>query len=477
MTKPRDTRKRPGNTAKKVQQPALWGKDTLVIDRMSQEGRGVASRGGKIVFVSGALPGEQVRAQCAAVKRDFDEADMIELLTDTAPSTQRVTPECLIYHLCGGCNLQHWSLAAQQQHKQENLSAMLQAIVPTFVIDPPLTAQSTGFRHRLRLLVTRNSDRNYVLGLRQRRSHSSVDVRHCLVANAALNQVLQDLPGKLLRGPDLQGLREIEIDSDSNNQVGLCFYFAAHPGEKTIAALHTAMFGKAVMALRVCLQTQRQTRNAVQLEEPEAENLSQWQELYAAGELIQTLKRPVAHGTSTTNDLQLAYLPGDFTQTHWEINAALVARAIEWLRPRSDEVALDLFSGSGNFSLPLALGTKTVHALEGDGGMTTRIIDNAERNGIENVSAKTLNLMTDEVVLPKADIAIVDPPRAGAKAVCAALARSKVKRLLYVSCHPATLLRDARVLHGAGLRLTKAAVVDMFPHTGHSEAIVLFERR
>ncbi len=477
MTKTRSTRKQYGKSPPKTPPPKLWGKDTLVIDRMSQEGRGVGRHAGKIVFVDGALTGEQVRVQCTAVKRDYDEADLIELLPATAPSMQRVEPECPVYHICGGCSLQHWSLPAQQQHKQAHLLSLLQAIAPRLILDPPILCRENNFRHRLRLLVTRGMDRSYVLGLRQRRSHEAVGLQHCVVANAAVNRLLQTLPDMLLHAPDLQGLREIEIDADSNNQLGLCFYFAAHPGEKTVLALHTAVLGGSVIALRIRLNTQRQSRSAPESDESGGETSVHWQELYAAGELCLRLPGPVTHGSVATGELELAYLPGDFTQTHWEVNAALVTRALDWLQPRSDETALDLFSGIGNFSLPLARIAKTVHAVEGDSRMTARILANAKRNGLENVSAKALNLLADEVVLPKADIAIIDPPRAGAKAVCAILARSRVKRLLYISCHPATLVRDARVLHGAGLRLCRSAAVDMFPHTGHSEAIALFERK
>jgi tRNA/tmRNA/rRNA uracil-C5-methylase (TrmA/RlmC/RlmD family) len=302
-----------------------------------------------------------------------------------------------------------------------------------------------------------------------------VTVQHCLVANPTVNRLLQALPAKLLLAPDLQGLREIEIDADSHDHVGLCFYFAAHPGEKVLSALRTTLLDEEVTALRIRLSSQRPKRSAMQYDEPDGENMAQWQELCTAGELTLKLHSPAAYDGVTSENLELAYLPGDFTQTHWEINAALVARALDWLRPRSDEIALDLFSGIGNFSLPMARRAKTVHALEGNSSMAARITSNAARNGIYNVNAKVLDLMAEEVVLPRADIAIVDPPRAGAKAVCAALTRSKIRRVVYVSCHPATLLRDARVLHSAGLRLVKAAAVDMFAHTGHSEAIALFE--
>ena len=464
------------NASSRPPKVGLWGKDTLTIERMSQEGRGVARRAGKIVFVSGALEGEHVRVQCTAVKKDFDEAVMIERVADTAASIVRVQPDCPIYQDCGGCSLQHWSPDAQQQHKQAALLAMLQAIAP-LELEPPIVSNATGFRHRLRLLVTRTADRRYALALRQHRSHEAVAVTHCLVANPAVNSMLQALPEILLGAPDLQGLREIEIDADSENQLGLCFYFAANPGEQVLAALRAAVLTDPVVALRVRLNTQRKPRGDLLYDEPGVDEIEQWQELLAEGELC---LRPL--GVTVGDDprlasLHLGYLPGDFTQTQWDVNAALVSRALDWLQPTGSEHALDLFAGIGNFSLPLACNVKTVNTFESDRNMTLRLAANARRNGIDNVQAATLNLMTDEVTLPRADIAIVDPPRAGAKAVCEALVRAKVKRIVYVSCHPATLLRDARVLHQAGYRLSRAAAVDMFPHTGHSEAIALFQRK
>jgi 23S rRNA (uracil1939-C5)-methyltransferase len=207
--------------------------------------------------------------------------------------------------------------------------------------------------------------------------------------------------------------------------------------------------------------------------------MAPWQELLAEGELRLSLEVPSREPDKPgqSKSLELAYRPGDFTQTHWAINAALVRRALDWLQPVPDEVALDLFSGIGNFSLPLATRSGVVHALEGDADMSKRVAENAARNGLHNIRAQTLNLMASELVLPEADIAVVDPPRAGARAVCEALARSGVARLVYVSCHPATLSRDARILLQGGFVLRRAAAVDMFPHTGHSEAIVLFERK
>lgn len=476
MAKAPSTRKPIRRPRPKARQVGLWGKDTLTIDRMSREGRGIASRAGKIVFVSGALPREQVRVQCTAVKRDYDEADLIELIPGTEPCAERVAPECAVYESCGGCSLQHWSLPAQQQHKQATLLTMLQSITPALVLDPTIAGRAYGFRHRLRLQVTRRSDRSYSLGLRQRQSHSAVSLQHCLVANAAVNALLPVLPDLLSGAPDLQGLRELEIDADSDGKLGLCFYFAAHPGEQVLLALHTAVLRNPVVALRVRLILQRASHSDIP-DDTTGNDVAHWQELYAQGELCLRAGAPTDENGITGAQLLLSYLPGDFTQTHWDANMALVNRALDWLRPTAEEVALDLFSGIGNFSLPLALRARNVCALEGDSGMTLRLRANAERNGIENITAITRNLMADKVVLPRADIAIIDPPRAGAKAACEALARATVKRLVYVSCHPATLVRDARTLTGAGFALSKAAAVDMFPHTGHSEAIALFERK
>lgn len=459
----------------------LWGKDTLAIERISQEGRGVAMRGGKVVFVSGALPGEQVRAQCTVVKRDYDEADMLELVADTSPSAERVKPPCTLYRECGGCSLQHWSPLAQLQHKQANLLRALRSIAPV-ALDSPITSRAENFRHRLRLMVIRQADRRYVLGLRRRRSHEAVAVTQCLVANAAVNALLRELPDVLQQVPDLQGLREIEIDADSSSRLGLCFHFAAHPGEALLSALRVAVLRApvlphAVVALRVRLMTPGKPRRDAVEDDYGSEPLDNGRDLLVDGELrLLSATSRNAH-ESATPVLSLAYLPGDFTQTHWDVNAALVSRALDWLRPVQSEQALDLFCGIGNFSLPLARHAHTVHALEGDAGMTARVADNARRNALENVRARTLNLMAPQVSLPTANIAILDPPRAGAKAVCEALASSNVERVVYVSCHPATLARDAAILQKAGLRLTRAAAVDMFVHTGHSEAIALFERK
>jgi 23S rRNA (uracil1939-C5)-methyltransferase len=468
--------RRPSRRAAIKTAPArLWGKATLTIERMSQEGRGVALRDGKVVFVSGALAGEQVLAQCTAVKKGFDEAVMLERVTDTPANADRVPPTCPVFNECGGCSLQHWSMRAQQQHQQAMLHTLLQGDFP-LELDPPILSEPEGYRHRLRLRVIRDSQKGFALALRQHRSQQIVQVGHCLVANAAVNAMIQVLPERLLRAPELQGLREIEIDADSDNRIGLCFYFAANPGEKVLAALHDVILTDEVIALRTRLATQKKSRADTLLDDGGDDETGLWQELTESGQLQLRTGGFCVDDQSPVPELTLAYQPGDFTQTHWGVNAALVARALAWLQPGQDEDALDLFAGIGNFSLALACKTRTVRTFENDASMTARLSANAERNGLDNVHAATLNLMTDNVQLPRADIAILDPPRAGAKAVCEALAKSRVKRLVYISCHPATLLRDARILREGGYRLVKAASVDMFPHTGHSEAIALFHR-
>ena len=478
MAKPPPARMRFQKPSKRPGPARLWGKDELHIERMSREGRGIATRAGKVVFVSGALRGEQVQVQCTAVKRDYDEARMLGLTAGSEPSPERVEPGCPLYQDCGGCTLQHWSLAAQQQHKAAELLGLLQPLAPGLELDSPLISPASGYRHRLRLVVLRQADKRYALGLRRQASREAVIVGDCPVANAAVNRLLTTLPALLDKVPELQGLREIEIDGDSHDQLGLCCYFAARPGEKALLSLRAAVLDAPVRALRVRLIESRKSRNDDALDDA-GEDTAPWQELYCEGELhlSLTLPTPEPGGPNQAKPLQLAYRPGDFTQTHWAINEALVARALEWLQPVSEECALDLFSGIGNFSLPLASRAGVVHALEGDAGMTERVAGNAARNGLDNIHAQTLNLMAEKLVLPKADIAVIDPPRAGAKAVCEALARSGVRRLVYVSCHPATLSRDAVILAKAGFALRKAAAVDMFPHTGHSEAIVLFERK
>jgi 23S rRNA (uracil1939-C5)-methyltransferase len=454
----------------------LWGKDIVEVDGISQEGRGVARREGKVVFVSDALQGERVRVQCTMVKRDYDQADMLELAEGSSPSAERVKPPCAIYGQCGGCSLQHLSIAAQRQHKEATLLAMLQQAAPGLVADEPISGKVSGFRHRLRVVVTWRADTYCELALRQRGSHNTTRLSSCHVANSAVNGMLRDLPVLLSRTPRLRGLREIDIDSDSQGDIGLCFYFAAKPGEGALKELQDAVMAAPVVAMRARVASARKRGRDDTLSDTDGDTVAPWQELYADGELSLALTS-TASGISMQDSLRLAYQPGDFTQTNWEVNSALVERALEWLQPGTEERALDLFSGIGNFALPLARRAGSVHAIEGDAGMTARVTSNAARNGIENLHASTLNLMANEITLPKADIALIDPPRAGARAVCEALAQSGVQRLVYISCHPATLLRDARLLVDAGYSLVKAAAVDMFPHTGHSEALALFERR
>ena len=468
--------RRPSRRASVKTAPArLWGKATLTIERMSQEGRGVARRDGKVVFVSGALVDEHVLVQCTAVKKGFDEAVMLQRLADTSANADRVQPMCPIFNECGGCSLQHWSMPAQQQHQQAMLQTLLRGEFP-LELDPPLLSEPDGYRHRLRLRVIRDTQNGFALALRQHRSRQAVPVDRCPVANAAVNAMIQSLPQRLKRAPELQGLREIEIDADSDNRIGLCFYFAANPGEHVLTALHDVMLTGEVIALRTRLATQKKSRADTRFDDDADDETGLWQALSETGALQLRTGGFGVDEQAPLPELTLAYQPGDFTQTHWGVNAALVERALAWLQPGEKEDALDLFAGIGNFSLPLACKARTVQTFESDASMTARLTSNAERNGLDNVHAATLNLMTDTVQLPRADIAILDPPRAGAKAVCAALASTGVKRLVYISCHPATLLRDARILREGGYRLVKAASVDMFPHTGHSEAIALFQR-
>lgn len=480
MARSSSVRKRFQKSVKRSGHQRLWGKDVLLIDRMSREGRGIASRDGKIVFVSGALEGERVLVQCTTVKRDYDEAQMLALESGAPPSLSRVEPPCPLYAECGGCTLQHWSLPAQQEHKRASLLAMLQQISPRLTLHPDIAGPASGYRHRLRLSVLRRRDERWSLGMKMRASQEVIALSDCLVANPTVNRLIKALPPLLDKAPQLQGLREIEIDSDSIAQVGLCCYFAARPGEKAIALLRAAVWTAPVTSLRVRLIEARKSRQDGTGDD-EGEDRTSWQELHSEGELRLSLQlSPSPSGLLPASrhnaPIELRYLPGDFTQINWSVNAALVERAIDWLQPGADEAALDLFSGIGNFSLPLAARARTVHALEGDSRMTERLISNAALNGMDNVTAGTLDLMRGQPALPRADIAIVDPPRAGAKAVCEILAGTGVKRLVYVSCHPATLVRDAGILQAAGFTIGKAAAVDMFPHTGHSEAIVLFQR-
>ena len=425
----------------------------LVIERLAHDGRGVAhSANGKTVFVDQALPGEHVDVAVHLTRKRFDEAHIKSLLTT---SEQRVTPPCPHFGHCGGCDLQHLNVDAQRAHKRDVVRDLFARQGITLKDIGSIQGDDQGYRRRARLGVKVDSQGNTRLGFRAAHSHRLVDIERCPVLVDSLQQLLTPLRELLgtLEAPRQVG--HIELLATATTQVVLVRQLKEHSQDAErwqVFAQHQQV------ALGTWLGRDTPTLH--------------WNS--AAPVLEESL---VLDGQTP---LSLSFAPGDFLQVNAQVNQQIVARVIEWLAPQPEQKILDLFAGIGNFSLPIAAAGAKVHAVEGNPAMVARIAINAKHNGLM-VSGQQADLsdpgsvkqLLDEHA--DSDALVLDPPRSGGEAICQALARHPVAKVVYISCDPATLARDAAHLVHAGYRVKQVAVADMFLHTAHMETLVLFE--
>lgn len=441
----------------------------ISILRLAHDGRGVARDAtGKTVFVDRALPGERVDVAVHRSRKRFDEAHVREWL-QTSP--ERVTPACVHYTHCGGCDLQHLALEAQRRHKREVLVDQLARQGVTLASPPSILAGSPwGYRRRARLGVKVDGEGRVHLGFRARGSHHLVDIEQCPVLMPRLAALLTPLRQRLgnLAAPRQVGHIEL-IDSDDGVAV-VVRQLRANPGD---ASAWQAWAGE--QGAWLALLEGR--------ENPTLRWLGKAPELrYVKAPELRYVKAPELRYTlmSGGRHLTLAFAPGDFLQVNAEVNQALIETALDWLRLDGNERVLDLFAGVGNFTLALAPHVDEVIAMEGSQAMVERLASNASRNDLCNVESHQADLSRVPDLERAFDLVVLDPPRDGAEAVCRALAESpgsrSVARVLYVSCDAATLARDASRLVLGGYRVTHAAIADMFVQTAHLESMLLFER-
>jgi len=427
-----------------------------LIESLSHDGRGVAHDQGKTQFIEGALPGERVLARYTNKRRRFDELRTEEVL-DGAPG--RVEPPCPHAGICGGCSLQHLGSDAQIQFKESTLReqfAHFGGIAPE-QWESPMRGPTLGYRRKARLGVRYVRKRDEVLiGFREKGNSFIADIDACAVLDPRVGTRLTDLRVLVRSLSVYESLPQIEV-ACGDDAVALVFrHLQPLTGEDRERLIQ---FGQA-HDLQIYLQPGRPDSVHRIWPETGAERLS-----YRLASV----------------DLELAFHPMDFTQVNAEINQKMVDRALEWLEPGPDDRVLDLFCGLGNFSLPMARHAGRVVGIEGDSAMVERGAENARANGLDNLSFGCANLQADFTAEPWArdgfDKILIDPPRSGALEIAEYLPAFGAKRIVYVSCNPATLARDAGVLVRQGYRLVRAGVMDMFPHTTHVESIALFERR
>lgn len=424
------------------------------IDALDRHGRGVSAVNGKKTLVHGALAGERVHFRYLKRRRNYDEGQVTGVLE---ASQDRVRPACEHFGVCGGCSLQHLDSAAQIGVKQQALVEDLEQIgrVRPQTLLPPICNESPwGYRRKARLGVKSVARKGRVLvGFRERGSSFVAELNECLVLHPRVGKLLRPL-GTLIESLTVsRRLPQIEVVMDDERCVLIL---------RTLDPLTTEderLLGEFQSAHRVVFYIQPGGPDSmVPLDGP----VDLFYELPAYG-------------------LTLGFLPGDFTQVNTEINRKMIAHALSLLDPGPSDSVLDLFCGVGNFTLPIARFSESVVGVEGDQGLVQRAQANAERNGLSHVEFYAADLyaeLTDEVWLERRyDKALLDPPRSGALEVLPLLQQTGVKKIVYVSCYPGTLARDAgELVHSYGYRLVSAGVMDMFPHTAHVESIALFEK-
>jgi len=424
------------------------------VESLTHEGRGLARVAGKAVFIDGALAGERVRFRYTRQQRHFDEGRVVEVLS---PSPQRVAPRCPHFSLCGGCSLQHQDPAAQIAMKQEILADVLRRIggVEPERWLPPLAAGHWGYRRKARLGVRFVAKKGKTLvGFREKGSGFLADLSRCEVLDAEVGERLYAI-ASLVDGLSIRDqIPQIEMAKGDGPCV-LVFRVLAPPSPSDLEAL---LAFAATTHLRVYLQ--EGGPETIRPLPGQAVDLSYRLPAFAA---------------------QIHFQPTDFTQVNLELNRLMVSRAVELLDPQPQDRVLDLFCGLGNFTLPLARRAAAVLGVEGEAGLVERARRNAEANGLANVRFEARDLYGALAgaawTAERFDKALLDPPRAGALQVLDMLPAAGVRRLIYVSCFPATLARDAeRLVKGLGYRLRAAGAMDMFPHTAHLESMALFER-
>lgn len=409
----------------------------------------------KVVFVDGALPGEDVSFRYTKCSRRYDEAQAEEVFS---PSAHRVMPRCRHFGMCGGCSLQHLDPDQQILFKQQQMMEQLRHLghVEPMEMLAPLTGPHWGYRRKARLGVKYVRKKGKVLvGFREKSSSYLADLESCEVLHPNVGSRLTQLAALIDAMDAREEIAQIEV-AVGDGVTALVFRHLKPLSGKDLAILGDYARGEDI---HVYLQPGGpETAHCLW---PDDSRLS-----YALPEY----------------GVEMEFLPTDFTQVNAEINRSMIPHALALLDLNPDDTVLDLFCGLGNFSLPMARHARDVVGVEGEKGLVQRARDNATRNGISNVQFHVANLAEDVSHLPwlkqHYDKILLDPPRSGALEVLPQLVRLSPQCLVYVSCNPATLARDAgELVNKYGYRLRSAGVMDMFPHTAHVESIALFVRR
>jgi 23S rRNA (uracil1939-C5)-methyltransferase len=449
--------------------------NSVIIESLDQEGRGIAHHEGKVIFIEGALVGERVTYASFRKKPSFENAVATKIIKS---SFMRVQPKCVHFELCGGCSMQHLDVRAQVAAKQRILEDNLQRIgkVKPETILAPIYGEAWGYRQRARLSVRHVLKKGKTLvGFHEKRSSFIADMQHCEILPAKIAKLLPLLARLNEQLSIRDQLPQIEVAvGDHVDVLVLRIMQALSPADeellKQFADTHHVQFW-----------TQTKGPDTVHPFYP--------------------LDAPALTYSMPEFGIAMPYAPTEFTQVNSTMNRLMVSRAIRLLDPQPHERIADFFCGLGNFTLPIARSGAQVLGIEGSAALVKRAEENAAFNGLDKNSASPPSLRSplrgrvgegveflamnlfemDEAALlqlGRFDKWLVDPPRDGAMELVKAITpESAPQRIVYVSCNPATLARDADVLvHEKGYVIKAAGVMNMFPHTSHVESIALFEK-
>lgn len=426
-----------------VAKPSITQPIELEIQGYTHDIKGVSRYQGKAVFVEGALLGETVSAKVVREQGRFITAQVDQVIQ---ASEQRVEAQCQYYAQCGGCNLWHMQGDQQVIAKQQILADQLgrHNIQPEKWL-PSLKGPLTGYRRRARLGIRYSAAKNKILlGFREKANKHLVDIDNCLVLEPSLNDLIVPFK-KVLQTLEAKGsLTQLECYLADNG---------------------------ALMALRH-LKPLSTTDTQSLLDFAQEYNVSFY---LNDGEIYSSLTDEMTHFYTVAGQ-KIEFKPGDFLQVNAVINQKMLELALSLLKLKPSDRVLDLFSGLGNFSLPIASQAGNLLGIEGSDNMANRAKQNALNNELHNVSFTRADLSRALNIPGDFDVLVLDPPRAGAAQVVKSVDKMAIKRILYISCDPATLARDAKDLIQQGYNLKQAGVMDMFPQTAHVESIALFEK-
>jgi 23S rRNA (uracil1939-C5)-methyltransferase len=434
--------------------------ETARIESVTHDGKGIAALPGKKVFVAGALPGETVRFQRRKRRRNFDEAELLEVLE---ASQERVEARCAVYGTCGGCSLQHTSGEAQRDIKFTALTDNLRRIgkvEPQRWLEPIHDPGEDGnwhYRRRARLAVKEVFGKGRVLvGFRERHAPYLTDMHRCEVLAKPVDGLIDPLSELIGKLSISNRLPQIEV-AIADNAVALLLRVLDPPTESDQEQMKAFAIRHGV---RVLLQPGGLDSITPFYPEPPLEPL---------------------HYVLPDFDITINFDASDFVQVNGRVNQRMVSEAVRLLEIGAADRVLDLFCGIGNFSLPMARRAAHVLGVEGESHLVEQARENALLNGIDNCEFLCADLSkvdgSESWLRAGWDRVLLDPARAGAAALASEMSRVGAARIVYVSCNPGTLARDAAILvETGGYTLEAAGIIDMFPHTGHVESLAGFQK-